>query len=86
MRRSAITVMLRRAPWANSLLEAIEQNKLARTDLAAEYWTQLKANPDAALSARAAKLSTTSNAVSTDREEIVKKILSLPEVSRLRGA
>ncbi|MDB6052769.1 MAG: putative rane-bound dehydrogenase [Verrucomicrobiales bacterium] len=77
MRRAAITVMLRRSPWANSLLDAIEKGTLSRTDLAAEYWTQLKANPDRALSARATTLSVAVGTVSADSQDIIKKMLPL---------
>jgi hypothetical protein len=44
IRRNAITVLMRRAEWAMSLIDAVSTNKINKTDLAAEHWSQLKQN------------------------------------------
>ncbi len=55
-RRATISAVLRRPEWITSLLDAIEKGPLKRTDIAAEYWQQLKSNANRDLSARARKL------------------------------
>jgi putative heme-binding domain-containing protein len=76
-RRVAIGTLLRRVEWANSLLDAVEAGAIRSTDIARENWTQLKSNPNQALSKRAEKISNSGGAVSADRAEIVKKLLPL---------
>jgi putative membrane-bound dehydrogenase-like protein len=75
VRRSAVAVLMRRSEWARELLDAVEKSKIPRGDLAADQWSQLKSNPNPTISRRAERLMQTGNAVSADREEIVKKLL-----------
>jgi putative membrane-bound dehydrogenase-like protein len=77
VRRAAITSLMRRPEWTRALLDAVEKNSVARTDLAAEQWSQIKASPNRMLARRAERLSTPTGAISADREEIVKKLLPL---------
>src|SRR5262249_32575744 len=63
--------------WTTDLLNAVEKNRIPRSDIAADQWSQLKTNPDRALARRAERLMETGNAISADREEIVKKLLPL---------
>ena len=74
-RRTATAALLRRAEWTAALLDAVEQGKLGRSDIATEHWSQLKQNPNRLIARRAERLSDTGNPVSADREEIVKKLL-----------
>ena len=76
-RRAAVAAMMRRTDWAIALLEAVERGKIGRTDLAAEQWWQLKQNPNRAIAGRAQRLSAAGNAISADREEIVRKLRPL---------
>ncbi|MCI0745471.1 MAG: ThuA domain-containing protein [Verrucomicrobia subdivision 3 bacterium] len=78
VRRGAIAVLMRRSEWAMALLEAVQRERIHKTDLAPEHWSQLKQNPNRAVARRAERLAEiTSTAISTDREEIVKKLLPL---------
>ena len=77
LRRTAISVLMRRADWTRTLLDAVEKGGIGRTDLATEQWSQLKQNPNRELAGRATRLSSTGPAISADREEIVKKLLPL---------
>jgi hypothetical protein len=71
---------MRQPAWTKTLLEAIEKGTLAKTDLAAEHWQQLKLNPDREIAARAAKLEATGpGAISADREAMVQKLLPLAD-------
>jgi putative membrane-bound dehydrogenase-like protein len=78
-RRSVVAALLRRPEWTASLLDAVENGSLRRTELAVEHWSQLKQNPNRIIARRAERLSTTAAGVSTDREEIVKKLLPLAQ-------
>jgi hypothetical protein len=78
VRRNAVAVLMRRSEWAMALLEAVQRERIHKTDLAPEHWSQLKQNPNRAVARRAERLAEITNtAVSTDREEIVKKLLPL---------
>ena len=78
VRRNAIAVLMRRPEWAMALLEAVQRERIHKTDLAPEHWSQLKQNPNRAVARRAERLAEITNTgVSTDREEIVKKLLPL---------
>jgi putative heme-binding domain-containing protein len=68
---------MRRPEWARALLDAVEKETIHRTDLAADQWSQLKQNPNSLIARRAERLSASGNAISADREEIVKKLLPL---------
>lgn len=76
-RRSAIAVLLRRPEWTGSLLEGVEKRKIQRTDIAVEQWSQLKQHPNRAIAGRAERLSGSYATVSSDREEVVKKLLPI---------
>jgi len=79
-RRGGIALLMRRPAWTRTLLESIETGALARTDLAAEHWQQLKLSPDREIAARATKLEATGpGAVSADREAMVLKLLPLAD-------
>jgi len=80
VRRNAIAVLMRRSEWAMALLEAVQRERIHKTDLAPEHWSQLKQNPNRAVARRAERLAEiNSTTVSTDREEIVKKLLPLAQ-------
>lgn len=77
VRRAAISVILRRADWALSLLDAVQDEKVARTDIPPEYWTQLRQHPNRRVAGRAYRLAEESATVSADRAEVVSKMLPL---------
>ncbi len=77
IRRAAVFTLMRRAEWAAALLDAIEKGDVTRGDVAADQWTQLKANANRSVADRATKLSAAAGTVSADREEIVKRLLPL---------
>ncbi len=77
VRRAAIAVLMRRGDWALSLLDAVASEKINKTDLAPEHWSQLKQNPNRAVARRAERLAEINAGISADREEIVKKLLPL---------
>ena len=75
-RRTAISLLLRQPAWTQALLDAVEKQSLAKTDLAAEYWQQLKLNPDSKIAQRAQKIEATgAGAVSPDRDLVYQKLL-----------
>jgi putative membrane-bound dehydrogenase-like protein len=77
VRRAAIAVLMRRAEWANTLLDAIQKDKINKGDLAPEHWSQLRQNPNRGVARRAERLAEEKAGISADREEIVKKLLPL---------
>ena len=77
VRRAAISVMLRRSDWALSLLGAVQDDKIIRTDIPPEYWTQLRQHPNRRVAGRAYRLAQESATVSSDRAEVVAKLLPL---------
>jgi putative membrane-bound dehydrogenase-like protein len=77
VRRAAIAGLLRRPEWTRTLLDAVENGTLNRTDLAPEHWSQLKQSPNRMIAGRAQRLSAPLTGISADREEIVKKLLPL---------
>jgi len=77
VRRGAIVVLLRRPEWTRTLLDAVENGKMNRTDLAPEHWSQLKQSPNRMIAGRAQRLSAPLTGISADREEVVKKLLPL---------
>jgi putative heme-binding domain-containing protein len=76
-RRQAVAALMRRPEWTRALLDAVEKKTVGRTDVGADQWSQLKQSPNPMIARRAERLSQTGNAVSADREEIVKKFLAL---------
>src|SRR6185369_9685948 len=77
VRRAAVAVLMRRGEWAMTLLEAIDKQRVSKTDLGPEHWSQLKQNPNRAVARRAERLAEVNASISADREEIVKKLLPL---------
>jgi putative heme-binding domain-containing protein len=77
VRRNALAVLMRRSEWAMALLDAVEKHNLSKGDLAPEHWSNLKQNPNRAVARRAERLAEINAAVSSDREEVVKKLLPL---------
>jgi putative membrane-bound dehydrogenase-like protein len=77
VRRAAITVLMRRGEWAMALLEAVQRDRIGKTDLAPEHWSLLKQNPNRAVARRAERLAEITVGISADREEVVKKLLPL---------
>lgn len=83
VRRAAITVMMRRQDWATALLNAVENEEIARTDLAPEHWSQLRQNPNRRVAGMARRLAEAgATSVSSDRTEVVEELLPL---ARQRG-
>ncbi len=79
-RRGGIALLMRQPAWTRALLDAVEKDAIAKTDLAAEHWQQLKLNPDREIAARAQKIEATGpGAVSPDREKIYQKMLPLAD-------
>jgi putative heme-binding domain-containing protein len=78
-RRSALATLLRRGEWAKSLLSAVENKELQRSDLAAEHWTQLKAHPDKQVAAKAQELDKLASASSADMEAVIKKLMPIAQ-------
>ena len=76
-RRNAVAALMRRPDWTATLLEAIDQGKIRRTELGADHWSQLKQHPNRMLARRAERLSAAAGNVSPDREEIVQKLMPL---------
>jgi len=72
-RRAAVTLLLRRAPWASALLAAIKEEKIARADLAAEHWQQLTIHSDKSIASLAKSLNT--NTGNADRQKIYQAML-----------
>jgi putative membrane-bound dehydrogenase-like protein len=77
VRRTAIGALMRRTEWTTNLLNAVEEKRLNRGDLAPDQWSQLKQNPNSIIARRAERLSGAGLATSADREEIVNKLLPL---------
>jgi len=77
VRRVATAVLMRRAEWANALLDAIQKDRISKGDLAPDHWSQLKQNPNRGVARRAERLADEKAGISADREEIVKKLLPL---------
>ncbi len=77
VRRAAISTLMRRPDWTRALLDAVERGQIKRSDISAEHWSQLKQNPNRMIAGRAARLSAPLGAISTDRAEIVQKLLPL---------
>jgi putative heme-binding domain-containing protein len=69
--------MMRRVRWTMDLLGAVQDNRIHKTDLAPEHWSQLRENPNRFVSRRAERLSEQVAGVSADREEVVNKLLPL---------
>jgi putative membrane-bound dehydrogenase-like protein len=79
-RRGGIALLLRQPGWTKTLLDALEKDAIAKTDLAPEHWQQLKLNPDREIALRATKLEATGpGAISADREKIYERLLPLAE-------
>jgi putative heme-binding domain-containing protein len=77
VRRTALGVLLRRSEWALALLDAVQDNTIARTDIAPEYWSQLQRNRNRRVAGRARRLAEASDEVSADRAAVVERLLPL---------
>jgi len=77
VRRAAVVLLMRRPEWAGTLLQAIENRTINRTDLAPEMWSQLKQHPDPFVARRAERLTERGALNTTGREDIVAKFLPL---------
>ena len=86
VRRSAIGILLRRSEWALALLEAVQEEAIERTDIPAEYWTQLRRNPSRRVAGRARRLEEANAEISADQAAIVEKLLPLAKETRQRRA
>ncbi len=74
-KRAAIGTLNRRAVWSQSLLDAVERREIARDELGPEHWQQLRLSTDVAVASRARALGATTNSISGDREEIIRKLM-----------
>ena len=77
VRRTAIGVLLRRSEWALTMLGAVQDKTIERTDIAPEYWSQLQRNRNRRVAGRARQLANASDEVSADRAAIVERLLPL---------
>ena len=77
VRRSAIGVLMRRAGWTLSLLDGIQGDRINRTDLATEHWSQLRQNPNRNIARRAGRLADATAGITEDRASVVKDLLPL---------
>ena len=77
VKRAAASILLHRADWSLTLLDAIENKTIPKGDLPTEQWSQLKLNPNQTVSERARSLAAAAGAISADRAEIVNKLLPL---------
>jgi putative membrane-bound dehydrogenase-like protein len=76
-KRAATAILLHRADWCLTLLDAIENKSIPKGDLPTEQWSQLKLNPNQIVSERARALAASAGVISADRAEIVAKLLPL---------
>jgi len=74
-KRAAVNLLLRRAEWSEVLLESIAAGGVLRTDLGPENWQQLRSHRNPTVATRARELSDGGKTSSTDREEILRKLL-----------
>lgn len=79
VRRTVIAILMRRAQGALALLEAVQDGRINRTDLAPDHWSQLRQNPDRRVARRAERLADVNPAISADREAVVKRLLPLAQ-------
>ncbi|HBP57837.1 MAG TPA: hypothetical protein DD687_18080 [Verrucomicrobiales bacterium] len=86
-RRVAVGVLIRRAEWAMALLDGVKDDRISRTDLAPEHWSQLRQNPDPRVARRANEMADTNVAISQDRAALVKALLPIAKEkgNALRG-
>jgi putative heme-binding domain-containing protein len=77
VRRAAISILMRRSAWALAMLDSVQSRSIARTDIPAEYWSQLRQSRDRRVAGRANRMADATIAISEDRAEIVNKLLPL---------
>jgi putative heme-binding domain-containing protein len=79
VRRAAIGVLMRRPEWALAMLDAVQEQAIARTDIPPEYWSQLRQNQNRRVAGRANRLAEAdaNAAVSADRAAVVERLLPL---------
>ena len=77
-RATALAMLLRRAAWTKTLLDALEQGRLDPSDLSADQAQLLSKHPDAAIAARAAKLLSKGGRLpNPDRQKVLDALLPL---------
>ncbi|MBN9693223.1 MAG: c-type cytochrome [Verrucomicrobia bacterium] len=74
-KRTALSTLLRRAPWTVLVLDRLEAGTLNEKDLGWDQWQTLRNNPDAQIAARANSVSGRQAGASSDRAEVVKQFL-----------
>lgn len=77
VKRTAVSLLMRRSSWAMTLLDAIDAQTIPQTDLAPDQWSQLRQNPSRKVARRATQLSERIQTVSADRQELVEALLPL---------
>ncbi|MCB1097693.1 MAG: c-type cytochrome [Verrucomicrobiae bacterium] len=75
--RAATSVLLRRSEWTLAMLDAVGKKTIARTDIAPEFWSQLRRNRDRRIGFRANRLADAGAEVSADRAAVVERLLPL---------
>ncbi len=80
LRRQALDILLRRPEWSRAMLDGLEKNVIAATDLSIEQSQQLSAHPDRALASRAKTLLSEGGRLpSPDRQKVLEQLLPLTE-------
>lgn len=74
-KRTALSTLLRRAPWTVLVLDRLEAGTLNEKDLGWDQWQTLRNNPDAQIAARANSVSGRKAGASSDRADVVKQFL-----------
>ncbi|MDA0814565.1 MAG: c-type cytochrome [Verrucomicrobia bacterium] len=77
VRRTAISVLMRRSTWTKAMLDAVDQKEIPKADLAPEHWTQLQRNPDRQVARTAERLATMTASSSEERKGVLDKLLPL---------
>lgn len=77
VRRAVVGVLLRRSTWTLAMLDAIQEKTIERTDIAPEYWAQLRRHRDRRIGSRANRLANAGDEVSADRAAIVERLMPL---------
>lgn len=74
-RRSGLTLLMRRAEWADALLSLLERGAIPPADLGPEHWQQLGNRAQGDQKSRLEKLQNAGKPISSDREAVVKRLL-----------
>ena len=76
-RRVAVGILIRRAEWTMALLDGVKDDRISRTDLAPEHWSQFSQTPDPRVARRANEMADTNVGISQDRAALVKALLPI---------